>query len=496
MQVSPGILLILLCLLGGFIAYLGDWLGRKMGKKRLRISKLRPRHTAILFTVVVGAIIPAITSFALISFSEPVREWIVRGPALISEVRDLTKERVTLQAEVTTQRNTLVAEQRRITTLTEEKNVLQSTTQQIREETKQAVAAKEQAERAKNNAEKRVEEIRKTGEALTAENAEFTQRNSQLQSQNGDLGRQNLTLTQANSQLEDELQVKEGEVSQLQRTLDSLKGDKAALDNELFDLKAQRITLNTDLEALRAQLREAQQLFGRLMAGLEAARESEIVLRKSEELARIIIPGGLSRDAARDQIVKLAVMANTAALERGVQPDSQGRAAALLDRQRRNPDGSFTNITAQQFIDSFVDAISRSTEELVLAAVSFYNYFEEDSGKRPVPLDLGLAFNRLIYRRNAVIATASVDASLSESDLVRFIADFISSQVRQAALRAGLLPIFGRNQGIAPVSVPQVNALIRQIRQTGGAVIVDAIAAEDTKAADLLTLDFHVRRAT
>lgn len=102
MELSPFLLLTLLVILGGVIAYLGDWLGRKMGKKRLRIMNLRPRHTAILFTVIMGALIPVITAFALIGVSEPVKEWIVRGPALIREVKTLGAERDNLQTEVST----------------------------------------------------------------------------------------------------------------------------------------------------------------------------------------------------------------------------------------------------------------------------------------------------------------------------------------------------------------------------------------------------------
>ena len=80
--------------MGGLIAYLGDWLGRKMGKKRLRIGGLRPRHTATFFTVLMGMLIPLATTYGLVTQSAAVRQWIVEGPELARE-----KQRLETQIE-------------------------------------------------------------------------------------------------------------------------------------------------------------------------------------------------------------------------------------------------------------------------------------------------------------------------------------------------------------------------------------------------------------
>lgn len=501
MELSPFLLLTLLVILGGVIAYLGDWLGRKMGKKRLRIMNLRPRHTAILFTVIMGALIPVITAFALIGVSEPVKEWIVRGPALIREVKTLGAERDTLQTEVSTQRKTLESETNKVKELTNENSNLDKENERIKKETSVAAASLKSAQ-------SRVTELRgvetrlkgvnagltKTNADLQKRNDGLVSRNSQLDRQARDLGQQTVALSQQVGTLEKDVEDLNTEKERLDRTVDMLKRERAAMDGELFDARSKLITARGELDETKRQLEEAARAFGQLMAGLEAVRESELILRKNEELSRVILPVGLAAAAIRAEIEKLEIMANTAALERGVKPDANDQAAAILDRQRRNPDGTLTTITKQQYIDSFVEAIVKSNEEVVLAAVSFYNYFEDDSGKRPVPLEIGLAFNRLIYKKGDVIATASVDASGTDQELVRFLAEFLNSQVRQSALRNGLLPIYGRNQGIAPVPVSQVSALISRIKQLGGTVILDAIAAGDTKSADMLVLDFKVRR--
>ena len=58
---------IVLVLVSGFIAYFGDLLGRRMGKKRLTLFGLRPRHTAIGVTTITGMIIAALALITLIS---------------------------------------------------------------------------------------------------------------------------------------------------------------------------------------------------------------------------------------------------------------------------------------------------------------------------------------------------------------------------------------------------------------------------------------------
>ena len=57
-----GILLItVLVIAGGAIAFIGDRLGTKIGKKRLSIFGLRPRHTSIVITIFTGVVITALT---------------------------------------------------------------------------------------------------------------------------------------------------------------------------------------------------------------------------------------------------------------------------------------------------------------------------------------------------------------------------------------------------------------------------------------------------
>ena len=54
-------LILVLAIMGGAIAFIGDKLGSKIGKKRLSIFGLRPYHTSVLMTVITGILIAAVT---------------------------------------------------------------------------------------------------------------------------------------------------------------------------------------------------------------------------------------------------------------------------------------------------------------------------------------------------------------------------------------------------------------------------------------------------
>ena len=66
-------LIVVMILTGGAIAFIGDKLGTKVGKKRLSIFGLRPRHTSMIVTVVTGGLITALSIGFMALISQNVR---------------------------------------------------------------------------------------------------------------------------------------------------------------------------------------------------------------------------------------------------------------------------------------------------------------------------------------------------------------------------------------------------------------------------------------
>lgn len=66
-------LIVVLVLTGGVIAFIGDRLGSRVGKKKLSLFGLRPRHTSILVTIITGILITTVTFGILAIASKDVR---------------------------------------------------------------------------------------------------------------------------------------------------------------------------------------------------------------------------------------------------------------------------------------------------------------------------------------------------------------------------------------------------------------------------------------
>jgi len=87
------LLLLIIALVSGSIAYLGNKLGRYVGKKKLSIFNLRPLHTSTLFTIATGALISLLTIGVASMLSENVR-------IALFGMEKLQRERIQLQDQV------------------------------------------------------------------------------------------------------------------------------------------------------------------------------------------------------------------------------------------------------------------------------------------------------------------------------------------------------------------------------------------------------------
>ncbi len=83
-------LILVLAVVGGVIAFIGDRLGTRIGKKKLSIFGLRPRHTAVVVTIFTGICITTVTFGIMAAASENVRTALFgmeRLNAMIAETR-------------------------------------------------------------------------------------------------------------------------------------------------------------------------------------------------------------------------------------------------------------------------------------------------------------------------------------------------------------------------------------------------------------------------
>ena len=101
-----GILLIaLLVVVSGLIAYVGDIVGRRLGRKRLSLFGMRPRHTAIAISVLAGMVITLVTLGVAMGVSKDVKDGFLRVAEmrraqgeLSRRIKDLTERTAAMES--------------------------------------------------------------------------------------------------------------------------------------------------------------------------------------------------------------------------------------------------------------------------------------------------------------------------------------------------------------------------------------------------------------
>ena len=89
---SSFILISTLIIISGLIAFVADWIGLKVGKKRVSIFGLRPHYTAVFITIISGILIAAITVAVLTISSNDVRTALFGMEELKQKLSDLSQE--------------------------------------------------------------------------------------------------------------------------------------------------------------------------------------------------------------------------------------------------------------------------------------------------------------------------------------------------------------------------------------------------------------------
>ena len=263
-----GIYLILVMIItGGAIAFIGDKLGTKIGKKRLSIFGLRPRHTSMVVTVATGCLITGLSIGFMALISDNVRtalfgmeELRQTMDATLAELDDATENLFKAQEEFEKANTNLRESKEEILALKKEQEELRAESDRLKEGN---------------------ERLEATNSELTAQNDNLSSTNATLEADNKKLGDFNITLTADNAKL-------------------TSHNEKLSSDNEKLTAD------NSELEERNKNLRE----------GIIAIREGDITLRAGEILSSGIIKGGRNAEEIAADINALAEQATQNLIQR------------------------------------------------------------------------------------------------------------------------------------------------------------------------------------
>lgn len=253
-------LIAIIAIMGGAIAYIGDKLGTKVGKKKLSIFGLRPKHTSIIVTIVTGILISATTLGVMTAVS-----WDVR--TALFGMEELKAELLELNTEVTSKTTELEASRAALDT----KNAEYA-----------AVSAK----------------VKETAERLAQIMAELTEVTAE----------RDRTMT-ALTTLQSDYALAQRDLASYQANIKSLQTTKEQLDKRIAGLNGQIGELNTAKTALQSDVDRLNELTSTLNKGLQIVREGTVVFRTGELLSTSVVHGGQSEDETSKELS--AVIYNT-----------------------------------------------------------------------------------------------------------------------------------------------------------------------------------------
>ena len=189
-------LIVVLVLTGGVIAFIGDRLGSKVGKKKLSLFGLRPRHTSILVTIITGILITTVTFGILAIASKDVRTALFGMNKLKAELNE--KQSMLEEAS-----GALVNVKNDLNTTKEEYAKSKKDLEETQEDLEIAQQAAELLRQEQVALQNRNQELWSDNQTLIENNQSLAHNNQFLLANNESLKADNLELEKTNSDLQE-----------------------------------------------------------------------------------------------------------------------------------------------------------------------------------------------------------------------------------------------------------------------------------------------------
>jgi len=461
----------ILFVMGGVTAYMGDRLGSYIGKKRHSTFGLRPRHTAMLWTVVSGGAIAVGTLLLFVALNNTFNTALIRGPQLLETNRLLEKQNSKL-----TKHNSATERQ------AQADNLRAGQAQQ------KAESAQAQASQAQQTLLLVRSELGRAKSTLTLsrQNLELRQRDLAQAQQNlaatqQDLGRTHKELITA----KDRVQIARHGVSMAQRQYRVASNQVIRANQSVLELVKNQDRLHAENDHLARQNRAQQDL-------LTASQGHTLIFRREEELGRTVVSAHQPLESLRRELAVFLDQVELTARQHGAGGQDNSPAIVI-------PAPGENAARSAEAREAALDALSQNIADqggfmpsIVIVADARYNTFKGE----PVPLDLRPYANVMVFPKGTVIASSALDGGQPEDVILKRLQAFLTEQVRTAALQRGIIPLHDPQSGEPlvgqPIDTPTSLALVKQIQQAGPGARITAAAAEDTFSGDLVHLDLRV----
>lgn len=419
----------------GFIAYWGDLLGRRMGKRRLSLFGLRPRYTAIVTTTITGMLIALLAIVSMTMVNERFRLFMLDGERVISYYETAKKQ------------------------LADSKRQLDDSKRQLGLQTEIAEKARKDA----GLAEARRRKIVRTLQVVA-----------------------------------NELKRNQSALLATKRMLASAHVDLATARRQVASYRVTIAQLTARRDGLQKKVDDLGKQIGVWETSYSGMRTKKVIFQPGQEIARSVIVCSQTKSEIRKSFISLLNQASRKAAVEGARVGPNGRTVYIINKivPTINDRGQKLSeaVVESQIVDVIVDQISNSSGSVVARIYSKSNAFEGE----PAAVDCEPIRNQLVYSAGEEVIRTVIDGSGSRGKILGELTLFLQSDVRYAARSKGLIPTYGDDgqPSVGAIAYDDVLDAVDRIKKSGKKMRVKAFAASTTWSAGPLELYLVVSDAS
>ncbi|MEN9218760.1 MAG: DUF3084 domain-containing protein [Gloeomargarita sp. DG_2_bins_126] len=405
-------LVVVILVLGGLIATLGDRIGTRVGKARLSLFKLRPRTTAVLVTIVTGGVISATTLGVLLAADQQLRDGLFRLHQIQDDLKQVERQKNEAQAELSAARAQLQRTQAELRTADRNVKAIEAKLAQVNRNYQQALA-----------------------KLATAEQ---------------------------------ESQLLEAQINELKKDRGQLQAQLQHAQTQIAQARTRAERLRQEGQKLQANIAHLEGVRGRLEQEIGQLRQGNVAIRREQVLATATVRAIYSPDLARQAVEQTLQEAGRVA---GCLGQRQSQPEVCLSQPNfAYPNAPRIRISGTE-LKNLVNTLSNG-QDYVVRVLAAANY---SSGEPEVEVVTDVTPNRLIFPAGAVVAQIPLDLTTMDETAILSQLDrlFVASNLR--ARQSGILadPLTNKVGSFSQVALVQ---FVEQLQNLKGVVQVQSVA--------------------
>jgi len=515
--------LLLWIVLGGFISYYGDLQGRRWGKKRISKFGLRPKHTAILITSITGGVISLLSVLTLFLIVPPVRDVLLNGEKAIRENKErnekVKQEQAFTSLQLNDEKKRLQMLAGQLTQTQAQLEPLKKQTDELRGQNAVLMARKAELQARATMLEEQVQSSAHKVQAAQIKIASLNQLSKQLKLQNEnaatinwDLGKDNMAKTREITALKKTSTDLQADIEKLQQTkaglaeqipilqakydgadsayhklLDANAEASRDLDTQIAALKQERDDVAHQRDLLYSQIAGDNHEFAQTYL---AMRGTKLALRAGSELSRLTISSHERPERVRAELNTLLDRAAAKAGQYGATRGENDREVTIVTKHILTSNGTANEAAS---LSTFTNDLAGRDYPTCVIAYVVYNSLAGE----PALVDLNLQKVVPVYAAGDTVASRHIDVHKATDEIFANVLEFLQREVKEAAIKKGILPQIDPQSGVPEVGVVGYSDLFRiteQVRRMGGSVKISAVTRRALTSDDSLDVELRAER--